>query len=263
MSARVYPLKDRQADAVDPRDTVWLSASAGTGKTQVLSARVLRLLLREDVTPGQILCLTFTKAGAAEMANRINAVLARWVRLDAGTLGKELRYLGADIDPATQERARSLFASVLDCPGGGLRIDTIHAFAQFLIGNFPEEAGLAPGTRVMDDRSRELLSRAVLSDMVEEAEAGHDVRILDGIRLFTMRKDPAALHKWLMRAAEAQDAGEFGAGLGEGIAMHRRKALRQRKAAFDKAGELLVCQAALGLVVERVLFHRLELALAR
>lgn len=204
----VFPLQDNQLLAADPEDNVWLSASAGTGKTQVLSARVLRLLLREDVSPSQILCLTFTKAGAAEMANRINAVLARWVRLDAGALGKELKHLGADFGPATQERARTLFASVLDCPGGGLRIDTIHAFAQFLIGNFPEEADLAPGTRVMDDRSRELLAREVLTDLFEEAERSHDVRILDGLETFTTRKDPAALHKWLMRAADAHEMWE-------------------------------------------------------
>ncbi len=210
----VFPLQDNQLLAADPEDNVWLSASAGTGKTQVLSARVLRLLLREDVAPSQILCLTFTKAGAAEMANRINAVLARWVRLPSTVLAKELGYLGADIDPATQERARSLFASVLDCPGGGLRIDTIHAFAQFLIGNFPEEAGLAPGTRVMDDRSRELLAREVLTDLFEEAERTNDVRVLAAIEDFTTRKDPAALHKWLSlavpdggaRAADARDA---------------------------------------------------------
>lgn len=204
----VFPLKDNQLLAADPEDNVWLSASAGTGKTQVLSARVLRLLLREDVAPSQILCLTFTKAGAAEMANRINAVLARWVRLPPTVLAKELGYLGANIDPDTQERARSLFASVLDCPGGGLRIDTIHAFAQFLIGNFPEEAGLAPGTRVMDDRSRELLAREVLTDLFEEAERTNDVRVLDGIELFTTRKDPAALHRWLMRAADAHELWE-------------------------------------------------------
>lgn len=204
----VFPLAGNQRLAADPADNVWLSASAGTGKTQVLSARVLRLLLREDVSPSQILCLTFTKAGAAEMANRINAVLARWVRIDAVTLARELGNLGADIDPATQERARSLFASVLDCPGGGLRIDTIHAFAQFLIGNFPEEAGLAPGTRVMDDRDRELLAREVLTELFQEAERTHDVRLLDGITQFTTRKDPGSLHGWLMRAADAQELWE-------------------------------------------------------
>jgi ATP-dependent helicase/nuclease subunit A len=207
-NGNVFPLQDNQLTAAEPEANVWLSASAGTGKTQVLSARVLRLLLRPDVEPSQILCLTFTKAGAAEMANRINAVLARWVRLPETTLFKELGYLGAPQDDATRDRARSLFASVLDCPGGGLRIDTIHAFAQYLIGNFPEEAGLAPGTSVLDDRSRELLARAVLTDMVEEAEAAQDSAILDGLTQFTTRKDPAALHKWLMRAAGAQELWE-------------------------------------------------------
>jgi ATP-dependent helicase/nuclease subunit A len=204
----VFPLQDNQLKAADPKDNVWLSASAGTGKTQVLSARVLRLLLREDVAPSQILCLTFTKAGAAEMANRINAVLARWVRLNEGALAKELGYLGADIDPATLERARTLFASVLDCPGGGLRIDTIHAFAQFLIGSFPEEVGLAPGTRVMEDRTRDLLAREVLADLIAEAESSNDARVLDAVRLFTLRKEPGALQKWLMRAADAHEMWE-------------------------------------------------------
>lgn len=224
-SGLVFPLQDNQLPAADPEENVWLSASAGTGKTQVLSARVLRLLLREDVSPSQILCLTFTKAGAAEMANRINAVLARWVRLSETQLFKELGYLGAPQDEATRDRARSLFASVLYCPGGGLRIDTIHAFAQFLIGNFPEEANLAPGTKVMDDRSRELLAREVLTELFESAERSGDARVLDGLRLFTTRKDPAALHTWLMRAAEAHDLWEGTGGWQSPMAARVRQTL--------------------------------------
>ncbi|MEM7688378.1 MAG: double-strand break repair helicase AddA [Pseudomonadota bacterium] len=208
MSAKVFPLQDNQLAAVDPADNVWLSASAGTGKTQVLSARVLRLLLRRDVEPGQILCLTFTKAGAAEMANRINAVLARWVRLDQGQLGKELKFMGAPVDPETQARARTLFASVLDCPGGGLRIDTIHAFSQWLLASFPEEADLAPGSQPMEDRQRELLSREVLAQMLSEAHETHDTRILDAVQLFVTRKDPGSLHHWLMRCAAREEMWE-------------------------------------------------------
>ena len=208
MSAKVFPLKDNQLAAVEPADNVWLSASAGTGKTQVLSARVLRLLLRRDVDPGQILCLTFTKAGAAEMANRINAVLARWVRLEETKLATELRDLGAPFDPETQARARTLFASVLDCPGGGLRIDTIHAFSQWLLASFPEEADLAPGSQPMEDRQRELLSREVLADLLSEAEASQDVRILDAVQLFVTRKDPGSLHHWLMRCAAREELWE-------------------------------------------------------
>ncbi|WFL76846.1 double-strand break repair helicase AddA [Altererythrobacter arenosus] len=201
MSGAVYPLQGNQREAVDPRLNVWLSASAGTGKTQVLSARVLRLLLREGVDPSQILCLTFTKAGAAEMAVRINSVLARWVRLKDTELAKELGHLGADTGPESRERARTLFASVLDCPGGGLRIDTIHAFSQWLLANFPNEAELIPGSRPMEDRERELLSREVLGEMLTEAERIHDSATLDAVAEFTTRKDPDALRSWLMRCA--------------------------------------------------------------
>ena len=201
MSGAVFPLQDNQLDAANPRDNVWLSASAGTGKTQVLSARVLRLLLTPGVDPSQILCLTFTKAGAAEMATRINSVLARWVRLDAGTLGKELSYLGAKVDPETQAHARTLFASVLDCPGGGLRIDTIHAFSQWLLANFPEEAELPPGARPMEDRERELLAREVLAEMLGEGDATFTANVEN----FARAKDPEALRSWLMRCAGAAD----------------------------------------------------------
>jgi ATP-dependent helicase/nuclease subunit A len=172
----VFPLQDNQLLAANPADNVWLSASAGTGKTQVLSARVLRLLLCEDVAPSQILCLTFTKAGAAEMANRINAVLARWVRCPKPRWRKSWA-IWAPILALRRSNARAACLPACSIARRrGLRIDTIHAFAQFLIGNFPEEAGLAPGTRVMDDRSRELLAREVLTDLIEDAERTGDVR---------------------------------------------------------------------------------------
>lgn len=206
MSGAVFPLAGEQRPAASPGDNVWLSASAGTGKTQVLSARVLRLLLEPGVDPSQILCLTFTKAGAAEMANRINAVLARWVRLPETTLAKELGHLGAAVRPETLAHARSLFASVLDCPGGGLRIDTIHAFSQWLLANFPEEAGLVPGARAMEDRTRTLLAREVLAEVFEQAEASGDARLTGAVQRFTRRKEPAALLRWLMVCA---DAGEM------------------------------------------------------
>ena len=208
---KVYPLAGAQRHAANPEDNVWLSASAGTGKTQVLSARVLRLLLRPDVDPSEILCLTFTKAGAAEMATRINTVLARWVRLEDTKLFAELEHLGADTSVETRQRARTLFARVLDCPGGGLRIDTIHAFSQWLLANFPEEADLPPGAQPMEDRTRELLVREVLSDMLVEAEEAGDRRLIGAVEYFITTKDPGALHSWLMRCAKA-DAMWEGAG---------------------------------------------------
>lgn len=205
MSGTVHPLKDNQALAVDPHDSVWLSASAGTGKTQVLSARVLRLLLRPDVDPSQILCLTFTKAGAAEMATRVNEVLANWVRMKPEILAKDLLAIGASVGEETQDRARSLFASVLDCPGGGLRIDTIHAFAQWLLAAFPEEAGLSPGSRAMEDRDRELLAHQVLADMLVEWEKSDDTELLDALAMLSLRMGADGARSWLMRCAEARD----------------------------------------------------------
>ncbi len=204
MSA-VHPLQGEQALAVDPEHSVWLSASAGTGKTQVLSARVLRLLLQPDVRPSQILCLTFTKAGAAEMAERVNDVLARWVRLPSTRLAAELQAIGADFKPVAIDRARSLFASVLDCPGGGLRIDTIHAFAQWLLSAFPEEAGLSAGTRAMEDRDRDLLSHEVLASMLLKARQSDDRATLDAIAALSLDIGPDGVQKWLMRCAAMPD----------------------------------------------------------
>ncbi len=197
MSGKIFPLQGAQRDAVDPKESVWLSASAGTGKTQVLSARVLRLLLEPGADPSQILCLTFTKAGAAEMAVRVNEVLARWVRLDEASLGAELGHLGAPADPETRARARSLFARVLDCAGGGLRIDTIHAFAQYLLAAFPGEAKILPGSRPLEDRERDLLSREVLAELLAEGHPG----ILAAVAEMSRRKGPDAVRGWLMRCA--------------------------------------------------------------
>lgn len=210
-SGRVFPLKHNQAEAVDPQESVWLSASAGTGKTQVLSARVLRLLLTKGVDPSQILCLTFTKAGAAEMATRVTDVLANWVRMSPEALFADLTAIGAPTDDATQSRARSLFANVLDCPGGGLRIDTIHAFAQWLLAAFPEEANLAPGTKAMEDRDRDILSRQVLADMLLEWDKGGDTKLLDALAMLSIRMGADGAKAWLMRCADAREVW-FGTG---------------------------------------------------
>ena len=99
-----------QLSAVTPSDNVWLSASAGTGKTQVLTARVIRLLLEEGVEPENLLCITFTKAGAAEMAERINRLLASWVQMKGTDLGVDLQAIGVAATPEKINNARQLFA---------------------------------------------------------------------------------------------------------------------------------------------------------
>ncbi|MFN3231422.1 MAG: double-strand break repair helicase AddA [Alphaproteobacteria bacterium] len=159
-----------QDRAADPGTSAWVAASAGTGKTHVLANRVLRLLL-SGARPGGILCLTFTKAAAAEMANRINQELARWARLPDHGLAVSLQDLN-DSAPTDQDMvtARRLFAEVLDVPGG-LKIQTIHAFCQSLTGRFPLEAGVAPHASIMDERStRELLNEATNRVLANAAE---------------------------------------------------------------------------------------------
>lgn len=143
-SAGLATLDPRQGAAADPESHVWLGASAGTGKTQVLSARVLRLML-DGVSPQAILCITFTKAGAVEMAHRIHERLATWVRMSDGDLRLDLHALGLDWErPGLMTRARSLFATVIDSPGGAIRVQTIHSFCQTLLASFPLEAKLLP-----------------------------------------------------------------------------------------------------------------------
>ncbi|TCD05056.1 double-strand break repair helicase AddA [Erythrobacteraceae bacterium CFH 75059] len=234
MSGNLKALEPAQLAAVDPVDSVWLSASAGTGKTQVLAARVLRLLLRPDTHPADLLCLTFTKAGATEMAVRVNEVLARWVRLSQTQLARELLLIGADVDPATLNRARSLFASVLDAPGGGLRIDTIHAFAQYLLGSFPEEAGLTAGARVMDDRERARLLQQVMSDMLVAAENGADSDLVAAVENLSCRLGPSGAQKWLLDCADAAD---IWSGAGAWTPPFRERVLRLLKLPPDAGAE--------------------------
>jgi ATP-dependent helicase/nuclease subunit A len=141
-----------QREASDPLVSAWVEASAGSGKTKVLTDRVLRLLLNPRQAPGRILCLTFTKAAAAEMATRLARALGEWAVAEDGVLdGRIAALTGRRPDAAVREHARRLFGTVLDLPGG-MRISTIHAFCQSLLRGFPLEAGLAPQFAVVEER---------------------------------------------------------------------------------------------------------------
>jgi ATP-dependent helicase/nuclease subunit A len=174
-----------QAAAANPLTHAWVSASAGTGKTQVLTARVLRLLLA-GANPAAILCITFTKAGAAEMAERLNERLARWVRCKDAALASDLKNIGEDWSEPTRARARTLFARVLDAPGG-LRIQTIHAFAGSLLASFPVEAGVTPGFTTLDERSTAVLRDRVLADGVVTAERDGDAGLIADLEALGVR----------------------------------------------------------------------------
>ena len=155
---------EAQVRAADPSGSTWLAANAGSGKTRVLTDRVARLLL-QDVDPRQILCLTYTKAAASEMQNRLFARLGAWAMCEDATLRETLLDLGGDI-PGDLGRARTLFASAIETPGG-LKIQTIHSFCAGLLRRFPLEAGVNPQFEEMEDRAAELLRAEVVDEMID------------------------------------------------------------------------------------------------
>ncbi|MFN3835144.1 MAG: UvrD-helicase domain-containing protein, partial [Glycocaulis sp.] len=141
-----------QRAAADPAKTVFVRANAGSGKTRVLVDRVARLLL-EGVRPERILCVTFTKAAAGEMQTRLFRKLGDWSVMGDDKLQAELKALTgeeADADPARLAEARKLFARALETPGG-LKVQTLHAFCDSLLRQFPLEAGLPPGFATQED----------------------------------------------------------------------------------------------------------------
>ncbi|MDB5695717.1 MAG: double-strand break repair helicase AddA [Sphingomonas bacterium] len=225
------PLTSEQAKGSDPTAHVWLSASAGTGKTHVLAARVFRLLLR-GVDPSAILCLTFTKAGAAEMAGRISDRLARWVRLSKTELSSDLQALGERGDPSQQAIARTLFARVLDAPGGGLRIQTIHGFCQGLLAAFPVEAGLTPGFRPLEAREEAGLMREALAGMLADAEAQGRTRPEEVIGALSLRLGEGGAEGFLTACARALTALEE---LPSGVQPWLRRTLELPTGSIDEA----------------------------
>ncbi len=176
--------KAAQRRASNPAASVWVAASAGTGKTKVLTDRVLSLMLA-GTPPAKVLCLTFTKAAAAEMANRLAERLGRWATLDDAGLERELLELtGRPPEAAERRRARELFARVLDAPGG-MKIQTIHAFCQAVLGRFPLEAGIPPQATVLDERSAAELLQAAREEVLARAGRGGDPRLAEALAAVT------------------------------------------------------------------------------
>jgi ATP-dependent helicase/nuclease subunit A len=152
-----------QARASDPAASAFVTANAGSGKTHVLVQRVIRLLLN-GVAPEKILCITFTKAAAANMAERVFSTLGHWVTLDDKMLDAAIVEAGiAHPDASLRMRARELFACALETPGG-LKVQTIHALCTRLLQQFPFEANVPARFTVLDDRDQnEMMERANLA----------------------------------------------------------------------------------------------------
>ncbi len=147
---------ERQRDASDPSVSAWVSANAGSGKTYVLAQRVIRLLL-DGTPPGKILCLTFTKAAAANMATSVFEKLAQWTALDDRSLDDSIHAMSSERpQPERRARARRLFAQALETPGG-LKVQTIHAFCTRLLQQFPFEANVPARFAVLDEASESQL----------------------------------------------------------------------------------------------------------
>src|SRR5215470_11930193 len=171
MSARSIPndVLRVQIEASDPAVSAWVAANAGSGKTFVLAQRVIRLMLA-GVAPAKILCLTFTKAAAANMANKVFETLSQWTALDDDALDDAIAQIeGEAPDVRRRARARRLFAQALDTPGG-LKVQTIHAFCTRLLHQFPFEADVAARFTVLEERAeRDLLARLRLAVLLEAA----------------------------------------------------------------------------------------------
>nr|WP_246697372.1 UvrD-helicase domain-containing protein [Rhizobium sp. G21] len=174
-AATTTPLSETtllQNAASSPGMSVWVSANAGSGKTHVLTQRVIRLMLN-GTRPSAILCLTYTKAAASEMSNRVFEKLSRWTALDDEQLARDIAAMEGETPSAFKlAEARKLFARALESPGG-LKIQTIHAFCESLLHQFPLEANVAGHFSVLDDKAAaSLLSearRALLTATQSEA----------------------------------------------------------------------------------------------
>ena len=182
-----------QVHASNPDDSTWLSANAGSGKTRVLTDRVARLLL-EGVSPENILCLTYTKAAAAEMQNRLFKRLGKWAMLNDRNLSNSLSELGLEhgLNKQTFKQARTLFARAIEVPGS-LKIQTIHSFCSSLLRRFPLEASVSPNFTEIDEWTSQSLCTEILekisSDQLDSITLANISKFLSDINLTDLLKD--------------------------------------------------------------------------
>ncbi|MCJ2014423.1 double-strand break repair helicase AddA [Methylobacterium sp. J-076] len=209
----VDPLtRENQRRAADPRASAWVSANAGAGKTKVLTDRVVRLLL-DGSPPGRILCLTFTKAAAANMAIRVFQRLGRWVTLDDAALAGELTELTGEQPNRDRLRmARRLFARAVETPGG-LKIETLHALCERLLHMFPFEANVPARFVVLDEaQAREMFALETANVLADATQAG-ETAMGDALARVTAEATGDALHEAVRAAVRAHALMVHGDGL--------------------------------------------------
>ena len=207
---------DPQRTAADPAISAFVTANAGSGKTKTLIDRVARLLLA-GVNPEKVLCVTYTKAAAAEMQRRLFGRLGNWSVMADEALTQELTTLegapgpkdGGNLDTQRLSEARALFARALETPGG-LKIQTIHAFCEKLLRRFPLEAGVSPGFRVMDDAAAAGIADAARKSVARRALTGEGA-IAQAYARFSVQLDFASFQSMFLgfEARRAALAGFF------------------------------------------------------
>jgi ATP-dependent helicase/nuclease subunit A len=214
---------DPSIAAADPCVSAWVAANAGAGKTHTLANRVTRLLLA-DARPARILCLTYTKAAAAEMQHRLFARLGEWSMQPDDVLRRNVADIGAE--PSNLPKARRLFAQALETPGG-LKILTIHAFCQNLLSRFPLEAGVPPSFDVLDDQTARELMADARARVLERAGSG-DTHLAAALSFLVSNTSEAALNALLDAAmgADRRKLDRFFANLGDDLTALKR-AMRQ------------------------------------
>ncbi len=169
MTDLIHHASAAQAYASDPAASIFVSANAGTGKTKLLTDRVLRLLLA-GAPADSILCVTYTRAAAAEMRNRISKRLGDWSIISAKALTEDLKKMGIETPPQDMmQRARSLFAEILDNDNGP-RVETVHSFCQTILHRFPIEAGITPQSRLADDEEQDRLKLQARNNIMAMAD---------------------------------------------------------------------------------------------
>ena len=178
----------RQIAASDPNRSVFVSANAGIGKTQVLTMRVLRLLL-SGVLPETILCVTYTKAAAAEMKSRLYKQLSMWAICAQTELLAELQKLGEDRPTQAQiQTARSLFAHILDHEDGP-RIETVHSFCQAVLRRFPVEAQVPPDFQLLSEMDSDRLITDCFFDLLQQSGQLYDARLAEALSVIIRQTD--------------------------------------------------------------------------
>ena len=207
---------DLQATAADPGNSVWVSANAGSGKTHVLSQRVVRLLL-QGVDPSKILCLTYTRAAAANMSNRVFRDLSAWTLLNDAKLAEAVGTMEGR--PPTRERlarARRLFAEALETPGG-LKIQTIHAFCEAVLHQFPLEANIAGHFELLDGQMEAALFAEARREMIAGATDGGSADLAEAFAMVLERGGESGLDALLSGIIARRDAlRRFIAQIGDG-----------------------------------------------